>query len=69
MDEKMELASTEGPKKKISACDVEALQKCLQENNGDYFKCQPHVEAFKSSCTFKKPTQSPQSSSNLNNPA
>ncbi|KAF4351178.1 hypothetical protein CsatB_002850 [Cannabis sativa] len=69
MDEKMELASTEGPKKKISACDVEALKKCLQENNGDYFKCQPHVEAFKSSCTFKKPTQSPQSSSNLNNPA
>ncbi|PHT87268.1 hypothetical protein T459_09374 [Capsicum annuum] len=38
-------------KKKIGACDVEALKKCLEENKGDYLKCQSHIEAFKSSCS------------------
>ncbi|GMN44585.1 hypothetical protein TIFTF001_013784 [Ficus carica] len=52
----MEANNNNSAKKKISACDVEALKKCLEENNGDYFKCQSHIEAFKSSCSLKKPT-------------
>ncbi|KAI0510008.1 hypothetical protein KFK09_010608 [Dendrobium nobile] len=40
--------------KKLSACDVEALKKCLEENKGDYVKCQAHIEAFKTSCSMKK---------------
>ncbi|KAL2920703.1 putative dipeptidyl-aminopeptidase B [Bienertia sinuspersici] len=37
------------PTKKImSPCDVEALKKCLEENKGDYVKCQAQIEAFKS---------------------
>ena len=55
MDEKAE--ATNGSKKKLSACDVEALKKCLEENKGDYFKCQTQIEAFKSSCALKKPSQ------------
>ncbi|PON44191.1 hypothetical protein TorRG33x02_331630 [Trema orientale] len=50
---------TKGAKKKMSACDVEALKKCLEENKGDYVKCQTQIEAFKSSCALNKPTQSP----------
>lgn len=38
-----------------SACDVEALQKCLKENKGSLQKCQAQIEAFKSSCGVKKP--------------
>lgn len=38
-----------------SACDVEALQKCLKENKGSFQKCQAQIEAFKSSCGVKKP--------------
>ncbi|KAL8252673.1 hypothetical protein R6Q59_036366 [Mikania micrantha] len=47
-------------KKKIaSACDVEALKKCLQEHKGDYNKCQSQIEAFKSSCSINnKPSES-----------
>lgn len=41
----------------LSACDVEALKKCLEENKGDYIKCQSQIEAFKSSCSIKKPSQ------------
>ncbi|WOK94870.1 hypothetical protein Cni_G03575 [Canna indica] len=41
--------------KKLSACDVEALKKCLEENKGDYVKCQAQIEAFKTSCSVKKP--------------
>jgi len=48
--------------KKLSPCDVEALKKCLEENKGDYVKCQAQIEAFKSSCSLKKPP-SPQASS------
>ncbi|CAL9190825.1 unnamed protein product [Musa hybrid cultivar] len=49
--------------KKLSPCDVEALKKCLEENKGDYVKCQAQIEAFKSSCSLKKPPPSPRISS------
>lgn len=63
MDEKSE---NSGVKKKImSPCDVEALKKCLEENKGDYVKCQSHIEAFKSSCSLKKPPNLPSQSSLL----
>ncbi|KAF9613952.1 hypothetical protein IFM89_013487 [Coptis chinensis] len=42
-------------KKVMSPCDVEALKKCLEENKGDRSKCQSQVEAFKDSCSLKKP--------------
>ncbi|KAK9048874.1 hypothetical protein SSX86_031530 [Deinandra increscens subsp. villosa] len=45
-------------KKAASACDVEALKKCLEEHKGDYNKCQSQIEAFKSSCSLKKPSDS-----------
>ncbi|OAY30364.1 hypothetical protein MANES_14G024900v8 [Manihot esculenta] len=60
MDEKAESSSG---KKVMSPCDVEALKKCLEENKGDYVKCQSQIEAFKSSCSLKKPSSSPQSTS------
>ncbi|CAI0403274.1 unnamed protein product [Linum tenue] len=47
-----------GKKKIAPACDVEALKKCLEENKGNYAKCQSQIEAFKSSCSVKKPTTS-----------
>ncbi|KHN32435.1 Autophagy-related protein 3 [Glycine soja] len=50
-------------KKIISACDVEALKKCLEENKGDYVKCHSQIEAFKSSCSLKKPNPSLDSAS------
>lgn len=50
--EKME--ESKGPKKVMSACDVEALKKCLEENKGDYVKCRSQIEAFKSSCSLNK---------------
>lgn len=55
MDEKREKSSV---KKITSACDVEALKKCLEEYKGDYVKCQSHIEAFKSSCSPKNPASS-----------
>lgn len=55
MDQKAENSSV---KKKNSPCDVEALKKCLEENKGDYVKCQSQIEAFKSSCSLKKPNPS-----------
>ncbi|CAN0902788.1 hypothetical protein LINGRAHAP2_LOCUS22192 [Linum grandiflorum] len=49
-----------GGKKKVApACDVEELKKCLEENKGNYAKCQSQIEAFKSSCSIKKPSPSP----------
>lgn len=48
-------------KKIVSACDVEALKKCLEENKGDYVKCQSQIDAFKSSCALKKPSPSVES--------
>ncbi|KAK6936831.1 hypothetical protein RJ641_033861 [Dillenia turbinata] len=45
-------------KKRASPCDVEALKKCLEDNKGDYTKCQSHVDAFKSSCSLKKQNSS-----------
>ena len=54
-------------RKKMSPCDVEALKKCLEENKGDYVKCQSHIEAFKSSCSLKKSDSSPQSPKKVNN--
>ncbi|GAB2265187.1 hypothetical protein Dimus_000252 [Dionaea muscipula] len=45
-------------KKIMSPCDVEALKKCLEDNKGDYIKCQSQIEAFKSSCSLKKSNSS-----------
>ncbi|KAL5727450.1 hypothetical protein ACHQM5_000645 [Ranunculus cassubicifolius] len=42
-------------KKVVSACDVDALKRCLAENKGDHSKCQAEVDAFKQSCSLKKP--------------
>ncbi|KZV28299.1 hypothetical protein F511_25274 [Dorcoceras hygrometricum] len=47
-----------GVRKIMSPCDVEALKKCLEENKGDQKKCQSHIEAFKASCSVKKPIPS-----------
>ena len=55
MDQKAEDGSVN---KMVSSCDVEALKKCLEENKGDYVKCQSQIEAFKSSCSLKKPNPS-----------
>lgn len=55
MEQKLE---NNGVKKVMSPCDVEALKKCLEENKGDYVKCQAQIEAFKSSCSLKKPNSS-----------
>ncbi|MCD7465141.1 hypothetical protein HAX54_000685 [Datura stramonium] len=54
---------------KKTACDVEALKKCLEENKGDYLKCQSHVEAFRSSCSIKKPNSSSEYPAKLNSVA
>ncbi|KAI3784007.1 hypothetical protein L1987_43098 [Smallanthus sonchifolius] len=45
-------------KKTASACDVEALKKCLEQHKSDYNKCQSQIEAFKSSCSLKNPSDS-----------
>lgn len=45
-------------RKILSPCDVEALKKCLEENKGDQRKCQSQIEAFKTSCSIKKPNSS-----------
>lgn len=50
--------------KNLSPCDVEALKKCLQDNNGDRVKCESQIQAFKSSCSLKKPNPSLQSGRN-----
>ncbi|OVA14026.1 hypothetical protein BVC80_1787g102 [Macleaya cordata] len=55
--------SNAGSKKIMSPCDVEALKKCLEENKGDYLKCQTQVEAFRTSCSLKKPDSPPEPSS------
>ncbi|KDP22261.1 hypothetical protein JCGZ_26092 [Jatropha curcas] len=57
-------AESNGVKKVMSPCDVEALKKCLEDNKGDHVKCQLQIEAFKSSCSLKKPTSSLQSQTN-----
>ncbi|KAJ7969932.1 Ribosomal RNA small subunit methyltransferase E [Quillaja saponaria] len=62
MDEKSE---NNGVTKILSPCDVEALKKCLEENKGDYVKCQSQIEAFKSSCSLKKPNPSLESAPNF----
>lgn len=54
MDHRMD-GKAQSSGKKLSPCDVEALKKCLEENKGDYVKCQAQIEAFKSSCSLKKP--------------
>ncbi|KAB1227323.1 hypothetical protein CJ030_MR1G000267 [Morella rubra] len=58
MDEKAERNSRN---KKMSPCDGETLKKCLDENKGDYVKCQSQIEAFKSSCSLKNPRPSHES--------
>ncbi|KAK9994520.1 hypothetical protein SO802_024223 [Lithocarpus litseifolius] len=63
MDQKAESNTV---KKIMSPCDVEALKKCLEENKGDYVKCQSQIEAFKSSCSIKKPNPSQESAPPLN---
>lgn len=65
MDKKTETINSTN--KSLTACDVEALKKCLEDNNGDYVKCKTQIEAFKSSCALKKPTQSVDSPQKLNN--
>ena len=50
MDQNAEIVT----KKIMSPCDVDALKKCLEENKGDYVKCQAQIEAFKLSCSVKK---------------
>ncbi|KAL6556240.1 hypothetical protein OROGR_005528 [Orobanche gracilis] len=50
--------SSDSVRKIASACDVEALKKCLEDNKGDQTKCRSHIEAFKTSCSIKKPTAS-----------
>ncbi len=40
-----------------SPCDVAALKRCLDENNGDHKKCKHLVEAFESSCRKPKQTK------------
>ncbi|KAG2700530.1 hypothetical protein I3843_06G001700 [Carya illinoinensis] len=62
MDEKAESIAL---MKIRSPCDVEALKKCLEENDGDYVKCQSQIEAFKSSCSLKKPNTSQESAPQL----
>ena len=64
MDQKAESNSV---KKIMSPCEVEALKKCLEENKGDNVKCQSQIEAFKSSCSLKKPNPSHESAPPLNN--
>lgn len=61
MDERASETKNSQTKNIMSACDVEALKKCLEENKGDYVKCQSQIEAFKSSCALKKPSPSPES--------
>uniref|UniRef100_A0A3Q7FH68 Uncharacterized protein n=1 Tax=Solanum lycopersicum TaxID=4081 RepID=A0A3Q7FH68_SOLLC len=58
-EKKME-GKTEKENKSVkkTACDVEALKKCLEENKGDYLKCQSHVEAFRSSCSINNSNSS-----------
>ncbi|KMT16370.1 hypothetical protein BVRB_3g055150 [Beta vulgaris subsp. vulgaris] len=63
MDQNIVSGST---KKIMSPCDVEALKKCLEENKGDYVKCQAQIEAFKTSCSVKT-QNSTTSTSSLNN--
>ncbi|KAL6291523.1 hypothetical protein ACE6H2_009033 [Prunus campanulata] len=58
MDERASETKNIERKKIMSACDVDALKKCLEENKGDYVKCQSQIEAFKSSCALKKPNPS-----------
>uniref|UniRef100_A0A0A0L2G8 CHCH domain-containing protein n=1 Tax=Cucumis sativus TaxID=3659 RepID=A0A0A0L2G8_CUCSA len=50
--------------KNPSPCDVEALKKCLQENNGDRVKCESQIQAFMFSCSLKKSNPSLQSGRN-----
>uniref|UniRef100_A0A2P2JJ85 CHCH domain-containing protein n=1 Tax=Rhizophora mucronata TaxID=61149 RepID=A0A2P2JJ85_RHIMU len=63
--EKAKGPSDDGAKKIASPCDVEALKKCLEENKGDYVKCQSQIEAFKSSCSIQKTTSSVESATKL----
>ena len=63
MDQKAESNTV---KKIMSPCDVEALKKCLEENKGDHVKCQSQIEAFKSSCSIKKPNPSQESAPSFN---
>ncbi|PIN22262.1 hypothetical protein CDL12_05018 [Handroanthus impetiginosus] len=49
-------------RKIMSPCDVEALKKCLEENKGDQRKCQSQIEAFRNSCSIKRPNSSSESS-------
>lgn len=62
---KMEQAEDGTAKKIESPCDVEALKKCLEENKGNYVKCQSQIEAFRTSCSLKKPSSSPEATPKL----
>jgi hypothetical protein len=46
----MDKVTDQAPVQKVavSACDVEALKRCLEKTNGDHTKCQAEVAAFRS---------------------
>ncbi|KAK9867009.1 hypothetical protein WJX84_000244 [Apatococcus fuscideae] len=43
----------------LSPCDIQALQKCLADNNGDRKKCEAEVKAFQSACSKPAPRGQP----------
>eukprot|EP00873_Tetraselmis_striata_P005054 jgi/Tetstr1/425318/TSEL_015768.t1 len=59
MDSRANQGSSAAPQQPppLAPCDVSALQKCLQENNGDKEKCLKEVQAFQQACS--RPTKSP----------
>jgi len=44
-------------KRALSFCDVEALNKCLKESNGDRKKCEEEIMAFQRSCSKSAPAK------------
>ena len=39
----------------VSPCDVAALQKCLETNQGNREKCAKEIAAFQTACSKPKP--------------
>lgn len=57
----MDVKKEDGNKKRTMSPGVsEALRKCLEVNNGDYLKCEAHLEAFRSSFSVKSQDSPPQ---------
>ena len=58
MEGKNNSNNSDGVKRNVGGCDVEALKKCLAEHKEDYhLKCQPQIEAFRG-CSLHKFTPS-----------